>query len=149
MSWERSTVPEAKKRLKAGLATRIDNADRQVYRAYVPDDAPDTVVVVENAEVTQEHRNLGAKNKREIFRVMVAFQSLDVNDDVESASARVYEMFGELEDLIRDDPSFNRLALVTRIEGFDDQEGPGPSGGVMALVRARVRFECRIGRTAA
>lgn len=148
MSWERSTVPEAKKRLHAGLASRIDNADRQVYRAYVPDDAPDNIGILEQAEVTQEHRNLGAKAKREVFSVTVAFQSFDLNDDIESASVRVYEMFGELEDLVRDDPSFNGLALVTRITGFDDQEAPGPDGGVIALVRAKVRFECRVGRTA-
>lgn len=147
MSWERSKVPEAKKRLQAGLATRIDNADREVYRAYVPDDAPDSVAVIEKAEVTQEHRNLGAQRKREIFSLQVAFQSFDVNDDVEAASARVYDMLGELEDLLRDDPSFNRLALVSRITSFDDQEAPGPDGGMLALVRVKVLFECRIGRS--
>lgn len=144
----RSTVPTVRTTLITALAARPALAGVQVVRAHPGQAIEPEAVYLGAARGSDEIPVIraGRKKRHESYTLDVFFDVVADGPDDQEASERAWTLFGELEDLLADDPSLGLTQPFWAVVGewtealfFDDARQ-----GFGSLLRAAVKIESRL-----
>jgi hypothetical protein len=144
----RSTVPTVRAALVTALAARPALTGVQVAHSH-----PGAAVEVESVYLGRARGSdnvpvmrAGRKRRQESYTVDVFFDVVGDGPTGQDASERAWTLFGELEDLLADDPSLGQAPPFWAVLGewdetlfFDDTRQ-----GFGSLLRAAVQIEARL-----
>lgn len=141
-----STVPTARAALVAALTTAV--TPTQVAWSHPGDSREPESVYLGEARGSSEYATIraGRKKRQERYGIDVIIDVATDGPDGQDASERAYELLGELEDLLADDPSLGLpppfwagLGSWTEVPFFDEARR-----GIGTLIRATVQCEARL-----
>lgn len=148
-----SRAPAAIDALRVALEDRPGLAETPVYDGpFVTDDPSDAIYLGYDGDPEggfeavigdQEWAGIGARARRETFRITCAVVVVDGDGDVAQAREAVYRLFGEIEDALRAEPSLG-LPPPTTVAVVSPALFIEPLNGVQARLVFAVEVTTRV-----